>query len=270
MFAFIDDDFIPAESAAIPVNDLAVNRGYAVFDYFKVLGGKPVFLNEHLGRLFYSAHEMRLSPAYSKKAFEKIIFTLLEKNNATDAGVRVTITGGSGDGYAIGKPRMVITQHALTWPPPGLENGIKLSTFEHQRQLPHVKTIDYLLPIRMQPLLIAEGADDFIYHRNSLISECPRANFFIVTDDHRVITPKDNVLKGVTRCKLVEAASGRYKVEEGNVTVDMVFKAREAFITSTTKGVMQVISVDGKQIGNGKNNFVFYFRELLNDLIKRQ
>lgn len=270
MFSFIDDDFIPAESATIPVNDLAVSRGYAVFDYIKVLDGKPVFLNDHLSRLFYSAHEMRLSPAYSRKALEKIIMTLLEKNGEPNAGVRITITGGSGDGYAIGKPRIVITQHALTWPPPGLEKGIKLSTFEHQRQLPHIKTIDYLLPIRMQPLLLAEGADDFIYHRQSMVTECPRCNFFMVTEDQQVITAKDNILKGVTRCKLIEASTGRYKVKEENITLDAVFKAREAFITSTTKGVMQVTSIDGKLVGNGKADFTIYFQELLNDLIKRQ
>jgi branched-chain amino acid aminotransferase len=269
MFAFINDAFVPAADASIPVSDLAVSRGYGVFDYFKVLAGKPVFLNEHLNRLFFSAHEMRLSPAYSKKALEKIIFTFIEKNETVDAGIRITITGGSGDGYTIGKPRLIITQHSLVWPPPAIETGIRLSTFEHQRQLPHIKTIDYLLPIRMQPLLMAEDADDFLYHKKSVITEAPRANFFIVNQNNEVITPKDNILKGVTRCKLVEAATGRYQVKERDILMEEAFTAREAFITSTTKGVMRVNSIDGKQIGDKKENFIVYFRELLKDLITR-
>jgi branched-chain amino acid aminotransferase len=270
MFAFVDDDFIPEESACIPVNDLSLSRGYAVFDYFKVLNGKPIFIYEHLNRLFFSAHEMRLSPAYSKKAIEKIVTTLIEKNGKTEAGIRISITGGSGDGYSISKPRMIITQHELTWPPAGMEKGITLSCFEHQRQLPHVKTTDYLFPIRMQPLLLAESADDFLYHRKSVITESPRANFFIVTKDQRVITPGENILHGVTRNKLLEAAKGKFKIDEETITIETALQAKEAFVTSTTKGVMPVVSIDGNYIGNGKREYTTWFQELLNDLIRQQ
>lgn len=268
MFVFIDDEFLPAAKASVPLNDLSLTRGYAVFDYFKVLDGQPVFLNDHLHRLYFSANEMCLSPGYSKKALEKIITEFIEKNGKSDAGIRITITGGSSaDGYSLGKPRLIITMHPLTWPPPGIENGIRLSTIHHQRQLPHVKTTDYLFAIRMQPLLNAEHADDFIYHKNQEISECPRANFFIVTKENAVYTPADKILKGVTRNKLILHARDKLKIEEGVVTLPDALNAKEVFITSTTKGVMPVRSIDGTQVGDGSREYSNAYRNLLNDLI---
>jgi branched-chain amino acid aminotransferase len=268
MFVFIDDDFYPEAGAAIPLNDLSITRGYAVFDYFKVLAGKPIFLNEHLNRLYFSANEMCLSPGYSKKALEKIILDFIKKNGKEEAGVRITITGGSSvDGYSLGKARLIITMHALTWPPAGIENGIHLSSIVHQRQLAQVKTTDYLFAIRMQPLLNAEHADDFLYHRNQLISECPRANFFVVTKENQVYTPADNILKGVTRDKLVAHASGKFKIEEGIVSLPDALNAKEAFVTSTTKSVMPVRSIDGTIIGDGSREFSNAYRALLEDLI---
>jgi branched-chain amino acid aminotransferase len=269
MFVFIDDGFLPADEASIPLNDLSLTRAYAVFDYFKVLGGKPIFLNEHLNRLYFSANEMRLSPGYSKKALEKIITQLIEKNGKEDAGIRITITGGSSaDGYTLGQSRLIITMHPLTWPPIGIETGISLSTIVHERQLPQVKTIDYLFAIRMQPLLDAEHADDFIYHKNEVISECPRANFFIVTKENLVYTPGEKILNGVTRNKLIAHASGKYKIEEGIVTLSDALSAKEAFVTSTTKGVMPVRSIDGTLIGDGNREFSNVYRSLLKDLIE--
>jgi branched-chain amino acid aminotransferase len=271
MFVFIDDDFYPEAAAAIPLNDLSITRGYAVFDYFKVLGGKAIFLNDHLNRLYFSANEMCLSPGYSKKALEKIIMDFIEKNGKEDAGIRITITGGSSaDGYTLGKPRLIITMHSLVWPPKGIENGIHLSSIAYQRQLSQVKTIDYLFAIRMQPLLSAENSDDFLYHKNEEISECPRANFFIVTKEDLVYTPAEKILKGVTRNKLIAHALGKYKIEEGIVTLSDALNAKEAFITSTTKGVMPVQTLDGKTIGDGSREFTIAYQALLNDLISRE
>lgn len=269
MFVFVDDAFVPAADATIPVNDLAVLRGYGVFDYLKVIGAKPVFLSDHLNRFFFSANEMRLSPVYSKNALETIISEMIEKNGKENCGIRITLTGGSSvDGYTIGKSRLVITMHSLDWPPVTKDSGIALSSVSHQRQLPHIKTIDYLFPIRMQPLLEAEGADDFLYYSNGSITESPRANFFIVTKDNSVITPAENILKGVTRNKLIGASSGKYAIIEEAIRLEDALSAREAFVTSTTKGVMPVRAINGKEIGNGSREFTRRYQELLDSLIR--
>jgi len=246
MWAFVIDQFVLEDQASLFVGDLAIQRGYGVFDFFKVVNFVPVFLDEHLDRFYFSAKEMRLKLAYSKDELKKIIFELLEKNHVSDTGVRITLTGGySQDGYQLSNPNLIISLRSFNPPPENqLAKSIKLITYEHQRQLPHVKTIDYLMAIWLQPLVRQNNADDILYHRNGIVTECPRSNFFIVTNDDQIITPSVNILKGVMRMKILEASIANYHVEERAVSIEDIKHAKEAFITSTTKTILPVRQID--------------------------
>jgi len=246
MWAFVIDQFVPEDKASLFVGDLAIQRGYGVFDFFKVVDFVPVFLNEHLDRFYFSAKEMRLKVAYSKDELKRIIFELLKKNHVSDTGVRITLTGGySQDGYQLSNPNLIISLRSFNPPPENqLAKSIKLITYEHQRQLPHVKTIDYLMAIWLQPLVRQNNADDILYHQNGIVTECPRSNFFIVSNDDKVITPSENILKGVMRMKVLEAAITNYHFEERAVSIEEIKGAKEAFITSTTKTILPIHQVD--------------------------
>jgi D-alanine transaminase/branched-chain amino acid aminotransferase len=246
MWAFLNDQFIAEEKAVLHLSDLSIQRGYGVFDFFKVANSVPVFLKEHLDRFYFSAEQMRLEIAYSKDELKKILFELLEKNSAVDTGVRITLTGGySTDGYQLSKPNLIISLRSFAPPSKDqLAKGIKLIIYEHQRQMPHVKTIDYLMPIWLQPLVKENNADDILYHQKGIITECPRSNFFIVTNENKIVTPSKNVLKGVIRMKLIEAAQTNFKVEERGISIQEIKTAKEAFITSTTKTILPVRQID--------------------------
>lgn len=245
-WVFINDEFIPEEKAVLHVSDLSIQRGYGIFDFFKVVNGVPVFLNEHLERFYASAKEMRLAIDYSKDALRKIIFQLLQKNNVDNTGVRITLTGGySPDGYLLSKPNLIITLRSFkSQTKTQFEKGIKLITYEHQRQLPNVKTIDYLMGIWLQTFIKQNDADDVLYHSNGIISECPRSNFFIVTNNNMIVTPSKNILKGVIRKKLIEVAKNQFKIEERDVSIEEIKIVKEAFITSTTKTILPVRQID--------------------------
>jgi len=253
MFAFFNDAFVPVEKAALPYSDLAVNRGYGIFDFFKTINGKPVFLEEHLERFYDSASQMRLPVAYQLPELKTLLLELINRNGLSYSGVRLTLTGGSSpDGYSIGKPNFIISQQALSpITREKIDEGIRLLTVEHQRQLPAIKTIDYLMPVWLQPQLQQAGADDMLYHQNNLVTECPRANFFILTADGKIATPKTGILQGIIRRKVLNIAQTSMTVEERNISLQEILSAKEAFITSTTKGVLPVSAIDGKQIGTG-------------------
>jgi D-alanine transaminase/branched-chain amino acid aminotransferase len=254
-WAFINDQFVPEEKAVLQVSDLSIQRGYGIFDFFKVVNSVPVFLKEHLKRFYSSAKEMRLKVDYSENKLKKIIFELLEKNAAKDTGVRITLTGGySADGYQLSKPNLILSLRSFTAPTKEqFEEGIRLVTYEHQRQLPHVKSIDYLMPIWLQSYIKQNSADDVLYHQNRMVSECPRSNFFIVTSDNRIVTPSKNVLHGVMRGKLIEIANKDFVIEERDLSIEEIKSAKEAFITSTTKTVLPVRQVDEYIFSGGKN-----------------
>jgi branched-chain amino acid aminotransferase len=253
-FYFVNDSLVHADEACLLVGDMAIQRGYGIFDYFKTLGGHPLHLEEHLNRFLYSAEQMRLDMGRSRDELRAMIATLLDRNRIADSGVRLTLTGGyAPDGYSIARPNLVITQKPLaasTISDPA--QGMRLMSYPHQRQLPEVKTIDYLMAIWLQPLLREKGVDEVIYHKDGVIAECPRSNFFLVTDRDVLVTPAANVLKGITRMKVLEVAKRQMTVEEREVRLEEIPRAKEAFITSTTKQVMPVTEMDGVQVGDGK------------------
>lgn len=252
-FVYINDSFVPASQAALQVSDLAIQRGYGIFDFFKTLGHTPVFLDEHLDRFYNSAAQMRLEPGKDRQQLKAVIEELLQKNNIPDAGIKITLTGGySPDGYSITRPNMIITQQPLKLPDPAaFQKGLRLISHPHQRQMPQVKSLDYLMAIWLQPLIKEKGADDVLYQYNGLVSECPRSNFFIVTADDTVVT-STQPLKGIIRMKTLEIAGKQFKVEERELTIDEARNAKEAFITSTTKHILPVVQLDGHPIGNGR------------------
>jgi branched-chain amino acid aminotransferase len=245
-WAFINEQFIPEESASLHIRDLSIQRGYGVFDFLKFRQGQPIFMDDHLKRFDDSARYMHLPVKLSQTALKEIIKTLVQKNGQEEGGIRLTLTGGySPDGYQLSSPNLIISQQNFSAPGSDqVRSGIQLITHPYHRQFPEAKTIDYAMAIWLQPLIRQRAADDVLYHYDGGITECPRSNFFIVTDDDKVITPKDGVLKGITRMKLLEWGAEEFEMEERPVSIEELKTIREAFITSTTKGVMPVTRID--------------------------
>ncbi len=268
-FVFVRDSFVPASQASILISDLSIQRGYGIFDFFKTLGGKPVFLEDHLDRFFHSAAQLRLETGKTREQLRETLAKLQQKNKIPDSGVRLTLTGGySPDGYSLTSPNLIITQQPLAATITGdLQKGIRLVTYPHQRQMPEVKSIDYLMAIWLQPFIRKNGADDVLYHRggishqdginhpDGIITECPRSNFFMVTAEDTVVTPARHILKGITRMKVLEVAGRQFRTEQRDMTLEELKTAKEAFITSTTKHILPVLQIDdiiiGKESGEG-------------------
>ena len=250
-YIIVNEAFLPAAAASVLTTDLAIQRGYGIFDFFKAIDGQLMFLDDHLDRFYNSAAEMQLPVHKSRAELKALLYALMEKNNLPDSGIRITLTGGySPDGYTLAEPNMIITQSAFKNPDFN-SKGIKLITHEHQRQLASIKTLDYLMAIRLQPLVKQQGADDVLYHFNGIVKECPRANFFIVTHDHEVITTAHGILKGVVRKQLLNMTDSGYSMIEKDISLEDLRQCKEAFITSSTKNILPVTAIDGQIIGEG-------------------
>lgn len=251
VYSIINDDFVLHKEAKILISDLSINRGYGIFDFFRTVNNTPLFLEDHLDRFFYSASQLNLKVGKDRNQIKKLIHQLIERNNIPESGIRITLTGGySEDGYTLANPNLLIAQTPFTFNKENFNKGIRLITHNYQRQLPQVKTIDYLMAIVLQPTIKERNADDVLYHNQNEICECPRSNFFMVTQKDEVLTPSKNILKGITRKKIL--AFSEFNIRETDINLKDLSNAKESFITSTTKNVLPVLEIDGKVIGNGK------------------
>lgn len=245
--SYINEKFVTIEQAVIPINDLGIQRGYGVFDFLRVAGDKPLFIDDHLDRFYYSAKVMRLKIKQERIELKSIIQELINTNKLNHSGIRLILTGGeSVDGYIISEPRLSIIQQSLKPPPDKLpDTGIMLVSNEYQRQLPHVKTTDYLMAIWLQPWMKEKNADDILYHHNGYISECPRSNFFMITKKNILVTPKEKILNGITRKKVIDLAKKiGIETEERDIHLNEITEIKEAFITSSTKRMLPVSKID--------------------------
>ena len=251
-YAIVNKELLPSDKASLRINDLAIQRGYGIFDFFKTLQGKPIFIEDHLDRFYQSASILQLPVPQTRDELKALFRELMQQNNMPDSGIRITLTGGySPDGYTLSDPNLIITQQALPANQELHATGIHLVTYPHQRQLPAAKSIDYLMAVWLQSFVKQQEAHDVLYHQNNTVSECPRSNFFLVTTDDKIITPGHHILKGVIRKQVLELAAGRFAVEEKAITLQDVYQAKEAFITSTTKNILPVVKVDTQVIGTG-------------------
>jgi branched-chain amino acid aminotransferase len=259
MYTFLNDSFLHAADAALSVNDLAIQRGYGIFDFLKTVDSKPIFLDDHLDRFFHSAARMRLPVGKTREELKAILAELQRLNSFPDSGIRITLTGGiSTDSISLGRPNLVITQHPMAPPGKDCVPPVRLISYPHQRQLPDIKTIDYLMAIHLQPLIRERGAFDVLYHNNGVITECPRCNFFLVTADDTLVTPVRNMLKGITRMKVLEVAAARLAVDKGmilaveerDVLLAEIPAAKEAYITSTSRHIIPVSHIDDIPVGD--------------------
>jgi D-alanine transaminase/branched-chain amino acid aminotransferase len=253
-WVFINDDFFEEDKAVIKTNDLALQRGYGVFDFFRTSNNQPLFLEDYLNRFYHSAKEMFIKVSLERKQLKEIIFKLIEKNNLPESGIRITATGGySPDGYMPVEGNIIIQQQPLKLPPKEkYENGIKIITHEYVRDLPSVKSINYLMGVWLQQKIKEKQADDVLYYKSGIISECPRSNIFMVNDKGELLTPVENVLAGITRKKILEMSRNVMPTFTRDITLTELKNANEVFITSTTKRLLPIVQIDGEKVGDGK------------------
>lgn len=253
---YVDGKFVPSDQAVIPVNDLAVLRGYGVCDIMRTYNGKPYFLNDHIKRLENSAKEIGLTLPWSTKELTDLVLETLQKNPHIDeANIRVVITGGSSTDFfhPQGQPRLLILITDMQKLPDfWYKKGVKLITHPLERTLPDAKVISYIPAAMALKLAKKNGAIEALYiNRKMQAMECTTSNLFAFIND-TLVTPRDGVLKGITRQAILSLAKNLYTTKEKSIKLEQLLIADEVFITGTNKGVVPVIQIDDTKIGNGR------------------
>jgi branched-chain amino acid aminotransferase len=250
-FVHVNGNLLPEESASLHVSDLGLRRAYSVFEFCRVDEGVPVFLEDHLERFKRSCATLELSAPSDIAAR---ILELLRANRAELSGVSVYLTGGySEDGFTPGVPNLVIMEAPRQpFPAEFFTRGTKVITFTHTRELAYAKTTDYLTAVRLGGAMRAALATEVIFKTASHILEGARAALGVVLPSGVIVSPVDDVLESVTLGRALRLAQGFATVERRAVTLAEFETAPELFLTSATRGVMPVTTVDDRVVGDGR------------------
>lgn len=253
MFHSLNGAFVAQEDATVHASDLTFRRGFGAFDYLRIYNGTPLFIEDHLDRFENSADMLGIDMPMSREQLTAHVLELVEKNTQDTAGLQLFLTGGySPDGFTPADPNLIILQNPLPQVPETYyEHGATLISHEYLRDLPQAKTTNYMMAVVLGKKMREVGATDALYYHGDSIMETTRSNFFLVTHDDVIITANKHILPGVTRKHVLHVAREHWQVEERQVTWEDLQNAKEAFITSTTKGALPIVKIDDLVMNTG-------------------
>ncbi len=249
---YVNGEYLDEGSAKIPVSDLGIVRGLAVFDYLRTYEGHPFHLEDHLLRLKYSAQEIGLALPCSLKEIGEIVVTLLKKNGFKESSVKIILTGGSScDGLMPeGKPSLMVLVSPLKAPPKSLYiAGIKAITTPLARPVPCAKTTHYISAIIALKKARDLGCLEAIYiSSKGEILEGTTSNFFGVKNGKLITPAAGEILLGITREVILRLCP----CEARPILYEELKELDEAFFTSSNREILPVVQIDGIKIGSGK------------------
>jgi len=254
-YCCLNGNIVPIQEAKISITDIGLLRGYAIFDSIAALNSKIIFFDEHYKRFVRSARIMHLKIPDSKHKIETNINKLLQKNHYDSSRIKLVLTGGNligGLEYDVHSANLfILVQKGSIPKEKDYLRGVKLITYEHQREISAAKSNDYITAVNIQSLMRRAGAAEILYTFKGKLLEATTSNFFIVRGD-TLITVKNNILMGIVRGKVIKMAKKFMDVEERNIKISELRTADEAFITSTFRKVLPVVKINNLVIGSGK------------------
>lgn len=253
---YLNGEILPLSQAKVGVYDIGILRGFGIYEAMTTYGRRPFMIADHMARFRASTKRLSLTIPASDEQISGVIATLIDANvsQGKEAVIRFIITGGQAIGgieYDEAKPTFyILVEELQPLPESTYEKGCTVTVHEHLRQIPECKTIDYLEAVLLQKERREAGALEILYTYQGNVLECATSNFFIVKNG-RIITSKDQILHGITRKVAIDVAKKEFPVEERVVSLEELYDADEAFLTSSFKEVVPVVAVGGRQIGSG-------------------
>ncbi|HEU5170331.1 MAG TPA: branched-chain-amino-acid transaminase [Gemmatimonadales bacterium] len=262
---WLNGRWLDRESATISVYDHGLLYGDGVFEGIRVYGGRIFRLQEHLDRLYDSAHAIWLAIPMPKAEMAAVTEEGVRRSGLSEGYIRHVVTRGVGD---LGlDPRkcptpsvIIITDTIRLWPEEVYQRGLRVVTagtpIPHREALsPRVKSLNYLSHVLAKIEGIQAGADEVLMlDAAGFVAEASGQNLFVVRNG-RLRTPPawGGILRGVTRDAVVEIAEAAgYPVSEEPLNRYDVYTADEAFLTGTASEIISIRELDGRTIGAGQ------------------
>lgn len=261
---FVNGEFVPAAEARISVFDHVVLYGDGVYDTMVSWNHAIFKLDEHIDRLYESAHALMIVVPHSKEELRQIIVETVRRNAITNSYVKVVVTRGVGRQPLLSPynctPGVVIfavpymSQAGEKDPTAGLSMVVSsLRRVPNESTSTRVKSCNYLNHVLMRLEANQCGADEALeLDCEGYVCEAPGYNVFVVKKGV-LSTPADNILRGITRETVLGlAADAGITTLIGRVDVFDAYTADEAFLSSTAGGIVPIARLDGRVIGSGR------------------
>ncbi len=259
--AYLDKKFIPLNKAKISVLDRGFLYGDGVFETMRFQNGRVFLLEKHIERLYKSLKLLNISLKIKPRNLEKIVYDLLDRNKSKSAYIKVIVTRGKTSGLLAPKGNEQPSLIIYTLPYKGISRKqikacIAEISLNEESGIAGIKSLNYLSSILCVDQAKKKGFDDVIFlNTKGFVSEASSSNVFLVKRNV-LFTPslKSGCLAGVTRGEILRLAKRflKNKAKECLIKKNELYKADEVFLTNSLVGVMPVVKIDNRIVGDGK------------------
>lgn len=249
LVVWIDGALVPAAQARVSAFDRGLLLGDGVFETIRAVGAVPLAARRHLARLRRSAEGVGIDLPYDEGELRAAMAAVLERMDAPEARVRITVTAGVGalgpvrDGAA---PTVLVAAGVLE-PPPATTAVCTVPWPSNERSpLAGVKSTSRGEGVVALAHARARGCSEALHADTAgRLCEGTASNVFLVLDG-ALVTPSlaTGCLPGVTRELVLELTDA----EEADVPMSALERASEVFLTSTGRGVQGVHRVDDRDL----------------------
>ena len=257
---YLNGEFLPKDKAAVSVMDRGFLFGDGVYEVIPVYSRRPFRVAEHLRRLQGSLDGIRLQMSYTCEQWLALIERIVELGDSDDQSVLIQVTRGPMNvrNHAFPKtitPTVFIMIEPLVTPPAiQREHGIAAVSAADFRWLRcDLKVTSLLANCLLRQMAIDAGCIETLLFRDGYLSEGAASNVFMVKDGLLLAPPKNHLmLTGITYDVVLELATAHdlpHQVRD--IREEEVRAADELWMTSSTKEVLPIVTLDGKPVGPG-------------------
>lgn len=256
MKIYFNGNFYDDTETPISVFDSCFLYGYGVFETLRTYDGKVFKLEEHILRLYNSAHLIGFEITKTNDEISEIINKVIATNfDGNDLKIKMIVSNGSvplKSNTKLIQSFCVIAELIKEKNKEVYEKGVSVVTYQIEIPIPEAKTcsrLPYILAKRYADSKKAHEA--LIINFNNQVKEGSVSNIFII-NNKVITTPKDKILKGITRSIILEISKNILNFEERDIKKEEIYRANEVFITSSIQEIVPIVKIDGIIISNGK------------------
>jgi D-alanine transaminase len=265
MTVYLNGEFLPIEEAKVSVLDRGFIYGDGVYELIPVYNRRPFRMPEHLARLQRSMDGIGLTNPHTGAEWEAIVLELIARMPFADQGVYFQVTRGVAKrdhAFPAGvRPTVFMMSNPLLLPSrEQVERGVAVVTATDDRWLHcDLKTISLVGNVLARQRAVDAAAVETVLFRDGHLTEASASNVMIVRNGAIIAPPKDNqILPGITYDAAFELArQGGLAVEVRAVPKAEALGADEMWLSSSTKEVLAVTTLDGKPFGSGSPGPLF-------------
>src|SRR5947207_9338799 len=260
--AYVNGSFVPMADAKVSILDRGFLFADGIYEVGAVLDGKLIDNASHLARLQRSVGEIALALPETTARIQEIQKELVARNNLVSGMVYLQVTRGADKGRDFAFPKgvkptlIMFTSVKDIINAPSAKTGIAVITVPDLRWTRRdIKSVALLAQVLAKQAAAAAGAGEAWMIEDGKVTEGGSSSCFILTQDDVIVTRQNGseILPGCTRKAVVKLAEEhQLRIEERAFSVEEALAAKEAFITSATVFVQAVVSIDGKEVADGK------------------